>query len=167
VPTKTAASIKSKKPDTGKKLPVFMDNRKIFLLAVVIFAASIVGAYKLRQGSALGQLCSATSSSCAPTALKCAKDAPTLREGMARNGCVAALQAFYNKGFGLTFVTIDGIYGPNTRNVTRLYEATEINSNAIRPNGSDVTAQTWHKVTQDCYRTGRPAGYCAQHYTYR
>jgi hypothetical protein len=161
-------SVKSNKSNKVRKLPLFLDSKKMSLLALVMVVAIAGGVYFLRRSQALGQICSKTSSSCAPTVLECGALKPTLTQGMYRNGCVAAAQAFYSKGFGLRFVTVDGIYGANTANVTGLYEGTRIHSNELfRPDGKDITKETWHKMVLDCYYTGKPASYCTTHYTFR
>jgi hypothetical protein len=171
MPQKSKTSNNAKKSRSSKKLPGFFGNRRTGLTVVVVLVvAAIGGTYMMQRSQALGQVCSRTSTSCAPTTLECGALKPRLTEGMYRNGCVAAVQAFYNKGFGLNFVQIDGIYGPTTRNVTALYEGTKIASNPIPHrfiDGKDINDAIWHKIVLDCYKSGRAASYCTTHYTYR
>jgi hypothetical protein len=171
MPQKNKPSGNTKKFPSPKKLPgVFRNKRILFPIIFVLVTASVGGAYMLRKSQALGQVCSKTSNSCSPTVIECAGLKPKLTEGMYRNGCVAAVQAFYNKGFGLTFVKIDGLYGPITRNVTALYEGTKIASEPIPArfiDGKDIKDQIWHKIVLDCYKDGPAESYCTRHYVYR
>ncbi|HTE21489.1 MAG TPA: hypothetical protein VK674_00430 [Candidatus Limnocylindria bacterium] len=175
MPGKAKSSKKTSKSKKLSKLPWASGKSPLFAATLVVFVVAVLGGvYTLRSSQALGQVCNKDSSPwCSPSVDECLKFMPTLREEVpprTRNGCTAAIQAFYRYLYHIN-ITVDGLFGPKTRDITKYYQASRSLAYVkIAPTGflsNRSGDRSWVKVHADCMATGRMHKVCTDHYRYR
>jgi hypothetical protein len=156
------ASSKKNNAISPKKIPRFGGKRMVVLCAVLVIAV-IGGIYGLRNGLAYRT---------SPSMVDCMHPSyrPKLYRGVPnQGGCVAAVQGFYRDKYGIR-MSVDGIFGPQTEAVTKLYQGYRLPTYPTVPTSGVIAKdnfnRTWTKLAADCYPNGSPIEVCKRHFRY-